>query len=64
MFVQLYLLSMAVKLLASLAYCLLMVLDDRQGAILNVIYFLIIYILYTSLEIGFLYRRMSRSSRP
>lgn len=60
-FVQLYLLSMALKLLACLAYCILMILDDRQGAVANVLYFLVVYFVFTALETGFLYRKISDS---
>ncbi|MGC1243083.1 MAG: hypothetical protein WA874_15950 [Chryseosolibacter sp.] len=59
-FVQLYLLSMAVKLVAFFAYNLIMVLDDRGGAVANVLYFLSVYFLFTAVEIGFLYKRISR----
>lgn len=58
-FVQLYLLSMAVKLLAALAFCILMVLDDPAGSVVNVVYFLLIYLLFTALEIAVLYRKIS-----
>lgn len=63
-FVQLYLLSMAVKLMAYFGYALFMILDDRQGAVPNVLYFLIIYFLFTIIEIAFLYRRISGMPRP
>jgi predicted membrane channel-forming protein YqfA (hemolysin III family) len=58
-FVQLYLLSMVVKLLACFAYNLIMITADRPGAILNVLYFLLVYVLFTAVEIGFLYRKIS-----
>ena len=60
-FVQLYLFSMAVKLLACFAYTLLMIREDKSGAVVNVLYFLIVYLLFTALEIAFLYRRISHS---
>lgn len=60
MFVQLYLLSMVVKLIAALGYCLLVVLDDGSGSTANLIYFLVVYLLFTALEIIFLYRRIAR----
>lgn len=62
-FVQLYLLSLAVKLLACLAYSVLMILEDRNGAVTNVLYFLVIYFLFTTLEIATLYRKISASSK-
>ena len=64
LFVQLYLLSMAVKLLACLAYNLLMIIEDGSGAIPNVLYFLFVYTVFTAVEIGFLYKKISRSPRP
>jgi uncharacterized membrane protein YfcA len=63
-FVQLYLLSMAVKLLAFFAYNLIMIMDDRQGAVRNVLYFLLAYFIFTAVEIGFLYRKISGKSKP
>jgi hypothetical protein len=60
-FVQLYLLTMAVKFLAYGAYNLFMILEDRDGASLNVVFFMILYIVFTVLEITFLYRRISNS---
>jgi hypothetical protein len=63
LFVQLYLLSMVVKLLACFAYTVLMILKDREGAVPNAIYFLVIYFVYTALEIAFLYRKISSATR-
>ncbi len=60
-FVQLYLLTMAVKFLAYGAYNLFMIIEDRDGASLNVVFFMILYIVFTVLEIAFLYRRISNS---
>ena len=60
-FVQLYLLSMVVKLIACFVFMLLVVLEDRQGAVANVLYFLLVYVIFTAAEIGFLYRKISRS---
>jgi hypothetical protein len=58
-FTQLYLLSMAIKLMACLAYNLIMVMEDGPGSIENVLYFLAVYSLFTAVEIAFLYRRIS-----
>lgn len=60
-FVQLYLLSMAIKLLACFAYNLIMITGDLPGAIANVLYFLLVYALFTAVEIGFLYRKIAGS---
>jgi hypothetical protein len=57
-FVQLYLLTMAVKLLAYAAYNLVMITKDKPGAVANVIFFMTAYFIFTILEIGFLYRKI------
>jgi len=61
-FVQLYLLTMALKLVAYGAYNLLMILKDKAGASVNVVYFMILYAVFTVLEIAFLYRKISGSA--
>lgn len=63
-FVQLYLLSMVVKLLAYFAYNLIIILEDPQNAIANVAYFLSVYVAFTALEIVFLYRKISPPPAP
>lgn len=60
-FVQFYLLTMAVKFLAYGAYNLFMILEDKPGASLNVVFFMILYIAFTGLEIAFLYRKIVNS---
>ena len=63
LFVQFYLLSLVVKLIACLTYTLVIILKSRSGAVANVVYLLAVYFLYTALEIAFLYRKISRSPR-
>ena len=63
-FVPLYLLSLAAKLIACLAYSVVMIVKDRSGAVSNVLYFLVIYFVFTTLEIATLYKKISASSRP
>lgn len=58
-FVQLYLLTMAVKLMAYLAYNLVVVMEDPGGATLNVVFFMSTYCIFTALEIVFLYRKIT-----
>lgn len=58
-FVQLYLLTMVIKLLAYGGYNIFMILEDRPNAGLNVGFFMITYILFTTIELVFLYRRIS-----
>lgn len=62
-FVQIYLLSMAVKLLAYGVYVALMIVDDRPGANKNVLFFLALYVVFTALEVGFLHRKIA-GKRP
>lgn len=62
-FVQLYLLTMAVKLLAYGAYTVFMILEDRKGASQNVVFFLVLYVILTVMEIAFLYRKISGQHR-
>lgn len=61
-FVQLYLLTMAVKLLAYGAYNFFVILEDKAGASFNVAWFMTLYIIFTALEIAFLYRKISNQS--
>mgnify|MGYP003580014521 FL=1 len=61
LFVQLYLLSMVVKLVGCLIFLLLIVLADRAGAVANAVYFMVVYFVFTTAEIGFLYPKISRS---
>lgn len=63
-FVQLYMLSIAGKLLAYFAYCIVMIVKDRPGTVMNVLYFLALYFVFTVVEIVFLYRRISDRSSP
>lgn len=60
LFVQLYLLTIAVKILAFGAYIIVVVLHDKPGALGNVAFFMISYLAFTVLEIGFLYRKKTR----
>jgi hypothetical protein len=58
-FVQLYLLTMSLKLLASLVFCFVMISRDKPSAAGNVVFFMCTYFLFTGIEIGFLYHRIS-----
>lgn len=62
-FVQLYLLTMAVKFVAYGAYNLVMILEDKAGAAMNVVFFMILYLVFTGLEIAFLYTKITDSER-
>ena len=58
-FVQIYLVTMVMKLLAYCGYNLLIILKDRSSAVGNVVFFMITYFLFTALEIAFLYGKIS-----
>ncbi|HKZ36295.1 MAG TPA: hypothetical protein VJ184_01500 [Chryseolinea sp.] len=60
-FIQLYLLTMAVKFLAYGAYNFVMILEDKIGAVQNVIWFMLLYLTFTALEILFLFRKKVNS---
>ena len=64
LFIQLYLFTMAVKLFAYGAYCWIMIVQDRVGAMMNVTFFMTLYVVFTGLEIGFLFRRISPTRGP
>ena len=60
LFVHVYLLSMVVKLLAYGAYNFFVITDDVNGAVGNVVWFMIVYLIFTVLEITFLHRKVSQ----
>lgn len=60
-FVQLYLLTMVVKFIAYGVFNLIVIREDPTGAVNNVAFFMLIYLVFTTLEVGFLYRKISRS---
>jgi hypothetical protein len=61
-FVQIYLATLAFKILVFGAYAFAMILLDRARSVENVLYFLVVYMLFTAFEVGFLYRRISGRS--
>jgi hypothetical protein len=58
-FVQVYLGTLALKILIYGSYTVGVITLNRAGSMENVSYFLIVYFLFTALEVGFLYRRIS-----
>jgi hypothetical protein len=64
MFVQFYLLSMVIKIVTALVWCWLMVSQDRENSVVNVVYFLVLYVSFTVLEILLLHRKIGSSGRP
>ncbi|HYF68060.1 MAG TPA: hypothetical protein VD884_07985 [Ohtaekwangia sp.] len=59
-FTNFYLFTLVLKLLAYVVYCLIMIVMDPPGATANVVLFMIIYLVYTIIEIIFLYPRITR----
>jgi len=62
-FLQSYLLSTTLKLLGYGAYNLIVVFTDRAAATANVLFFMLTYLVFTVMEIAFLYLKFSRSDR-
>ncbi|MBX2961064.1 MAG: hypothetical protein KF687_01055 [Cyclobacteriaceae bacterium] len=42
------------------AYLGLIIWEDRPGALENVVFFIAVYAVFTALEVGFLWRQISR----
>lgn len=63
-FLQLYLASIVMKLIAYCAYNFLIIVRDRSNAFANVILFMIVYVVFTGIEIAFLYRKITDAPRP
>lgn len=57
-FVQIYLLTMVVKMIASGIYLFVMV-WGQPNPIPDVVLFMVVYFVFTALEIGFLYRKVN-----
>jgi hypothetical protein len=60
LFAQFYLLTIALKLLGYGALVAFVVIDDPAGAIANVVLFLLAYVVFTFLEVLFLFRQVTR----
>jgi hypothetical protein len=59
-FVQLYLATMVVKLIAYGAYLFVVVTAQPEKAVYEVFFFMVVYFIFTAIEIGFLYRHVNR----
>lgn len=58
-FIHIYLLSLSIKLVAYLAFLWVTVAGNRSEALPNVVLFLGVYVLFTAIEIAFLYHRVN-----
>lgn len=59
-FVQLYLMTMTVKLIFYGVYNYFMITEDADGALANISWFMLLYITFTIIEIAILHRKISR----
>lgn len=59
-FVPFYLLTIAIKLVAYAGFMIFVILKNRGGAAANVVFFMIVYFLFTLVEVAFLYRSVNR----
>lgn len=59
-FVQLYLLTMALKLIGYGAYLFIVVRSQPQDVAGNIVFFMGVYFVFTAIEIGFLYQQINR----
>lgn len=59
-FVQFYLLTMAIKLVAYAVFMIFVISRNRDGATPNVVFFMIVYLLFTIAEVAFLYRKVNQ----
>lgn len=63
LFVRMYLFMMALKLLAFGAFVVTIILLDKAGAKGNIAFFIITYLIFTGLEVGFLYQKIAGENR-
>ena len=59
LFTQLYILTIVIKIMTGSILILFIIYTDRQGGFRNAILFITTYILYTILEVTFLYRKVN-----
>jgi len=59
-FTQAYLVSMVLKMLTYAAFMLVIIFSDKAGAVANAVLFLVAYLLFTALEVGFLFTAVNR----
>ena len=59
-FVQFYLATMVVKLIAYGAYLFVIATNQKTKAMDDVVFFMVVYFVFTALEIGFLFRHVNR----
>ena len=58
-FTQIYLLSIALKIVAYAIFILVIILQDKPGAVGNALLFIAAYLLFTLIEVVFLFNKMN-----
>ncbi len=59
-FTQAYLLSVVLKMIGYGAFILVIIFRDREGAVANALLFMVVYVLFTAFEVGFLFKKVNR----
>ena len=59
-FTQSYLLSIVLKMIGYGSFILVIIFRDKNGAFGNALLFMVAYLLFTALEVGFLFDRINR----
>lgn len=59
-FVQFYLATMVVKLIAYGAYMFVIITSQTENVMFDVAFFMVVYFIFTAIEIGFLYRHVNQ----
>jgi hypothetical protein len=62
-FTQFYLLSMIIKLIAYMGYCYFVIIEDKPQVMQNIVFFMVVYFVFTILEVGFLYSKVAGKSK-
>ena len=60
-FIKNYLLTIVVKIIVGGVFIFVLIFLDEEGAEENAILFMATYLIFTALEVGFLFRKFSRS---
>jgi hypothetical protein len=64
LFLNLYLFTMVLKVVAYCVYNLIIIMQDKQAAVTNVGFFMATYFIFTAVEIAFLHRKISGENKP
>jgi hypothetical protein len=59
-FVQFYLATMVIKLIAYGAFMFVIATNQKAKAVDDVVFFMVVYFVFTALEIGFLFRHVNQ----